>query len=165
MIDNLSLAWAFRITAIICGVMNLLAVALIRNRNQTIKPPQLGFDTKLLVRYDVLLLLGWGFLSMLGHITLLYSLPDFSASIRLSKTQAAAISAYLNLGIAIGRPMAGFVSDRLGRIEVAGVLTAFCGVTCLAIWIPAKGYGVTIFFAIVSGAVVGVFWMVSSSWW
>jgi MFS family permease len=161
MIDNISLAWAFRITAIICGTMNLAAVALIRNRNAAIKPPQIGFDTKLLVRYDVFLLLAWGFLSMLGYITLLYSLPDFSGSIGLDKTQAAAISAYLNLGIAIGRPAVGFVSDRLGRIEVAGWLTFFCGLTCFAIWIPAKTYGLTIFFSIVSGAVVGVFWMVS----
>jgi MFS family permease len=163
MIDNISLAWSFRITAIICGVMNLLSVALIRNRNHAIKPPQLGFDTKLLVRYDVFLLLAWGFMSMLGYITLLYSLPDFSASSGLSTSQAAAISAYLNLGIALGRPMAGLVSDKLGRIEVAGVLTAFCGVLCFAIWIPAKSYGVAILFAIVSGAVVGVFWMVSRS--
>jgi MFS family permease len=95
------------------------------------------------------------------NITLLYSLPDFSASIGLSTSQSAAISAYLNLSTALGRPMAGFVSDKLGRIEVAGVLTAFCGVLCFAIWIPAKSYGVAILFAIVSGAVVGVFWMVS----
>ncbi|KUJ12631.1 MFS general substrate transporter [Mollisia scopiformis] len=159
MIDSISLAWSFRITAIVCGVMNLLAVALIRNRNAAVKPPQLGFDTKLLLRYDVLLMLGWGFLSMLGYITLLYSLPNFSESIGLNKNQAAAISAYLNLGVAIGRPMIGLTSDRLGRIEVAGFMTFFCGVTCFAIWIPAKVYGVTIFFAIISGAVVGVFWM------
>ena len=163
MIDHISLAWSFRITAAICGIMNLSAVALIRNRNAAIRPPQLGFDTKLLFRYDVFLLLAWGFLSMLGYITLLYSLPDFSKTIGLSKTQAAAISAYLNLGTAIGRPMIGFVSDRLGRIEVAGVLTFFCGLTCFAIWIPAKSYAVAIVFAIISGAVVGVFWMVRTA--
>lgn len=159
MIDHLSLPWAFRVTALICGVMNLLAVALIRNRNETIKPPLLGFDRKLLVRYDVLLLLGWGFLSMLGYITILYSLSDFALEIGISKTQAAAISAFLNLGIAVGRPVIGLVSDRLGRIEVAGVLTFFCGLICFAIWIPARSYGLTIFFALVAGAVVGVFWM------
>ncbi len=53
MIDHISLPWSFRITALICGVMNLLAIAVIRNRNSSIKPPQLGFDTKLLLRYDV----------------------------------------------------------------------------------------------------------------
>jgi len=160
MIDNISLAWSFRITAAICGVMNLLATALIRNRNAAIKPPQLGFDTKLIRRYDVLLVLAWGFTSMLGYITLLYSLPAFSRTIGLSKTQGAAISAYLNLGTAVGRPMVGFITDKYGRIEVTGIFTFLCGVTCFAIWIPATSYGVTILFAILSGAVVGVFWMV-----
>jgi len=70
MIDNISLAWSLRITAVICVVMNLLAVALIRNRHAAIRPPQLGFDTKLLVRYDVLLMLAWGFITMLGYIVL-----------------------------------------------------------------------------------------------
>lgn len=102
-----------------------------------------------------------GFLSILGYITFLYSLPDFSGSIGLSKTQAAATSAYLNLGTAIGRPAIGFVSDKLGRIEVAGWLSFFCGLTCFAIWIPAKDYAVAIVFAIISDAVVAVFWMVS----
>lgn len=159
MIDNISLAWAFRITAVLAGVMNLAAVALIRNRNHIIHPPQLAFDTKLLFRYDIFLLISWGFISMLGYITLLYSLPAFAGSIGLSKSQAAAVSAFLNLGIAIGRPLVGLVSDRFGRIEVAGLFTLFCGLSCFAIWLPAKDYGVSILFAIVSGAVVGVFWM------
>jgi MFS family permease len=158
-IDHLSLPWAFRITALVCGVMNLVAVALIRNRNATIKPPLLGFDTKLLVRYDVLLFLGWGFLNMVGYITILYSLSNFARDIGLDASQAAAISAFLNLGIAVGRPIIGLVSDKLGRIEVAGVLTCFSGLICFAIWIPARQYGVVIFFALISGAVVGVFWM------
>jgi MFS family permease len=98
---------------------------------------------------------------MLGYMTLLYSLPNFADSIGLNGSQAAAISAYLNLGIALGRPAVGWASDRWGRIEIAGLLTGFCGLMCFAIWIPARTYGVTILFAILSGAVVGVFWMVS----
>ncbi|MCJ1367174.1 hypothetical protein MMC16_006306 [Acarospora aff. strigata] len=159
MIRNISLAWSFRIIAVITGVMNLTATMLIRNRNAIIRPPQLGFDTKLLRRPDVLLLLFWGFTSMLGYITLLYSLPDFADSLGLTKTQAASIAAYLNLGTAIGRPLIGVASDRFGRLEVAGLLTLFCGVTCFAIWIPATSYGILVFFAILNGGILGVFWM------
>jgi MFS family permease len=159
-IDNISLGWAFRITAFITVLMNSLAVALTRDRNATVRPPLLGFDTKLLFRHDVFLLLGWAFISMLGYITILYSVSDFSGSIGLSKQHAAAISAFLNLGTAVGRPLTGFVSDRYGRIQTAGLCTFFCGFLCFVIWIPAKTYGVTILFAILSGAVVGVFWMV-----
>lgn len=162
MIDSISLAWSLRITGIIVGVMNLIAALTIRNRNKAIKPPQRGFDTKLLRRYDVLLLLAWGFISMLGYTTLLFSLSDFARSIGLSASQASSITAFLNLGTAIGRPLIGVVSDRYGRLETAGIITLVCGVTCFAIWLPARSYGVTIFFAIVVGAILGVFWMVST---
>ncbi|KAL2049725.1 hypothetical protein ABVK25_010066 [Lepraria finkii] len=162
MIDSISLAWSLRITGIIVGVMNLIAALMIRNRNKAIKPPQRGFDTKLLRRYDVLLLLAWGFISMLGYTTLLFSLSDFARSIGLSASQASSITAFLNLGTAIGRPLIGVVSDRYGRLETAGIITLVCGVTCFAIWLPAGSYGVTIFFAIVVGAILGVFWMTAA---
>jgi MFS family permease len=161
MIDKISLAWAFRITACMTAVMNSFGVLLARDRNRTVRPPLIGFDTNILFRYDVVLLLGWAFISMLGYITILYSLSDFSASIGLSKTNAAAISAFLNLGTAVGRPFTGWISDRCGRIKVAGICTFFCGFLCFAVWIPATSYGVTTLFAILSGAVVGVFWMVN----
>ncbi len=160
-IKHKSLAWSFRITAIVSSVMLFIATILIRNRNETVKPPQRGFDINLLLRYDVGLLLAWSVISMLGCITLLFSLPDFSRSIGLSSSQAAAISAFLNLGTAIGRPLIGIVSDRYGRIETAGFLTFVCGLSCLVIWLPGTTYGVVTFFALINGAILGVFWMVS----
>ncbi|KAK2744108.1 hypothetical protein FQN55_006976 [Onygenales sp. PD_40] len=158
-IRRISLEWAFRVTAIIVIVMLLLATALIRTRNEAIRPPQRGFDSKLLRRADVLLVLSWSFISMLGYMTLLYSLPDYGRSIGLSKSQAASVNAILNLGTAIGRPLIGISSDRFGRLQVAGVLTGFCGLICFAIWIPGTSYGVLILFALISGGILGVFWV------
>ncbi|KAH8602576.1 MFS transporter, MCP family, solute carrier family 16, member 6 [Bisporella sp. PMI_857] len=159
MIDNVSFCWSLRITAAMCTVMNTTAVAVLRNRNSTIRPPQLAFDTKLLRRYDVLLVLSWAFITMLGYITLIYSVSDFTKSLGLSSSQAAAISAFLNVGAAVGRPLIGLISDRYGRIETSGIFTFLSGLICFAIWIPAKTYGVTILFAILTGAMSGVFWM------
>lgn len=159
-IDNISLGWALRIIGITSGLMNIIATCLIRNRNAVIRPPMRAFDTGLLRRLPVVLLLSWGFFSILGYMTLLYSLPDFARSIGLSKTQAAATAAYLNLGTAVGRPIVGIISDRFGRIRVAGIVTFLNVVTVFAIWLPADSYGVTVFYALVNGAILGVFWMV-----
>ena len=159
MIEKISLAWALRVTGIIPGVMNVIAALMIRNRNKTIKPPQRGFDTKLLRRYDVFLLLSWAFVSILGYTTVLFSLSDFARSIGLSANKAAAVTAFLNLGTAIGRPLVGLVSDHYGRMETAGVLTLISGILCFAIWLPATSYGVSILFVIIGGAIFGVFWM------
>ena len=159
MIENISLAWSLRITGITAGTMNVVAALMIRNRNKAIKPPQRGFDTKLLRRYDVFLLLSWASISMLGYMTILFSLSDFARSIGLSASKAAAVTAFLNLGTAIGRPLVGVASDYFGRMEMAGMLTLICGIMCFAIWLPATSYGVTILFVIIGGAIFGVFWM------
>lgn len=163
MIRRLGLAWALRITGIIAFGCTFVAVIFVKDRNTSVRPEQRPFDTDLIRRPEVLLLLAWGFLSMLGYISLLYSLSDFALSIGLSSTKASQITAYLNLGTAVGRPFVGIASDRFGRFELAVSTTFLCGVLCVAVWIPAMSFGVTILFAVLSGAVLGMFWQVCSS--
>ena len=160
-IQSLGVGWALRITGFMALVANALAILVIRDRNQTIRPTQLGFDTTLLRQYRVILLLSWAFCSMFGYIVLLFSLSDFALSIGLSRSQATDMIGLLNVGTAIGRPLIGIFSDRWSRIDTAGVLTLLCGVSCFAFWVPATSYGLTAFFVILCGAIVGVFWMVS----
>lgn len=159
-ITKVSLAWALRVTGLISGVFLILATMLIRTRNEAIQPSQRGFDPHLLRRAESLLLLCWAFISMLGYMVILFSLPDFARSIGLSAEQASVVNAILNLGTAIGRPLIGLASDHFGRINVAGVLTCLCGLLCFMLWLPATSYGLLLFFALIIGGIFGVFWMV-----
>jgi MFS family permease len=160
MIKNIGLSWALRITGIATLVACTIATLLIRDRNRHIQPPQLAFDTKLLRRYEVILLLLWAFISMFGYITLLFSLSDFALSIGLTPAQGTDVVGFLNLGTAVGRPIIGIASDRFSRINTAGVLTMVCGLSCFAFWLPATTFGLTVFFSLICGAILGVFWMV-----
>ena len=180
MIQRLGLGWALRITGILSLVGNLIGTALIRDRNHIVKPPQLGFAMHLLRRYDCLLLLAWGFTSMLGYMVILYSVSSYAVQVvGLSQAQAGIVTAVLNLGTGIGRPIVGYVSDGYGRIEVAGAMTLGCSVLVWAFWIPANNYGVLCVFGllsgafrcrldrqqadrILSGAILGVFWMTAA---
>jgi len=99
---------------------------------------------------------------MFGYVILLFSLSDFARSIGLGSSQAAAVTALLNLGTAVGRPLVGVMSDRFGRIETAALITFLCFVSVFAIWVPATSYGALIFFAVINGGILGVFWMVRS---
>ena len=161
MIDNISLEWSLRITGIITFVMNATATALIKDRDRIVQPRQHPFDSILLRRCDVWLLLLWSFISMLGYITLLYSLPDFGLSIGLSDAQATNLIVLMNLGVAMGRPCIGVLSDRFGRILVTAILTMVCGIVCFLLWLPADSFGATAIFAMISGALLGIFWIVS----
>jgi MFS family permease len=162
MLKRIGPGWTLRATGLMSFAANSIAVLLIRHRNHIIKPPQLAFDLRLLRRIDVVLLLSWSFLSMLGYVVLLFSLPDFATSIGLTQMQATNIAGFLNLGTAVGRPMIGILSDRFSRIDSAAVVTFICGVSCIAFWIPATSYALTIFFSIICGATLWVFWMVEN---
>jgi MFS family permease len=161
MIQSMGLAWTLRTTGLIALAANVTATLFIRDRNHHIRPAQLAFDVTLLRRYEVILLLLWAFISMFGYITLLFSLSDFATSIHLSRSQATDIVGFLNLGTAVGRPIIGILSDRFSRTNTAAVLTLACGLICFALWLPATSFGLTVFFALVCGAILGVFWMVS----
>lgn len=162
LIRNVSLAWALRVTGIVCFVGNALGTALIRDRNAQVKPDQLGFAVHLLRRYDCLLLLVWAFTNVLGYIVILYSVSSYAVEVvGLTQKQAGALTAMLNLGTGLGRPAAGLVSDRWGRVRVAGCITLACAVVVFAVWMPARSYAVLVFFSLVSGAILGVYWMVS----
>ncbi|USW56619.1 Putative major facilitator superfamily, MFS transporter superfamily [Septoria linicola] len=160
MIEQISLAWALRITGILCFVGNLTATLLVKDRNHVVKPPQLGFATHLLKRYDCLLLLSWCFINLFGYMALLYSLSNYAVVVvGLTQSQASILTAVLNLGTGFGRPAIGLASDRLGRIEVAACATLINAILIFGMWIPGNSYGVLIVFSILAGAFIGTFWM------
>jgi MFS family permease len=159
-IQRFTIGWALRITGIIAFAANLAAIIAIRDRNDVIRPSQLGFDAQLLHRYEVMLLLAWAFISMLGYVVLLFSLSDFALSIGLTRAQATDVVGLLNVRTAVGRPIIGVLSDRWSRIDTAGVLTLLCGLSCFVLWLPATSSALTVVFSTICGAIVGVFWMV-----
>lgn len=143
MIERLSLAWAFRILGIVSFGANLVCAILVKDRNKEVGSSQLAFDVRLFRRVEFLLLLGYGLFSMLGYIVLLFSLPNYAASVGMTSKQGATIGALLNLGQGLGRPPIGYFSDSIGRINVAGLMTFLSGLFALVIWTFADGYGVS----------------------
>lgn len=157
-IPRLGLSWAFRILGILACCVNLVCANLLRDRNKLVGSRLTAFHFPLLRRPEFLLFLGWGIFNMLGYVALLFSLANFALSVGLSPHQGSIVSALLNLGQALGRPPVGMFSDRLGRINIATLLTFLCGFFCLVIWIFAESMGVVCFFAVLVGTVAGTYW-------
>jgi MFS family permease len=131
---------------------------LLKDRNKIIGTTHIPFDIKLLKRVEFLLLSGYGWFSMLAYVVLIFSLANYANAIGLNASQASVVSATLNLGQALGRPPIGYFSDGMGRINMAALMTFLSGLFALAVWIPAKTYGVLIFYSIIGGSVAGTFW-------
>ena len=161
MIQDISLPWAFRITAIVTFVLNVVCVFLMRDRNQQIVPNQKAFDLGLLKRPELLLIIGWAFFSALGYTMILFSLPDNTAKLGLTVRQGAITGALANLGMGIGRPIVGFFSDRFGRLNMVAGATFLCSLYCLCVWTSATSYAQILVFAILGGTVLGTWYAVS----
>lgn len=162
-VEKVGLPWTYRILAFCSLAMNLIGSLMLKDRKTTSSGTNRNndhkaFDLRDYGRVQVVLVVVWGLLTELGFITLLYSLPNYATSIGLTARQGSVIGAMLNLGLGVGRPLVGYYSDVLGRINMATIMTCLCGVLCLAIWVPAKTFPVLIVFALLSGSVMGTFW-------
>ncbi|KAF5013323.1 hypothetical protein FDECE_673 [Fusarium decemcellulare] len=158
MIRNLGVAYAFRILGILAFVVNTSCVLLIKDRNKANGSKQSAFDASLLKRWEYLLLLGFSIFTMLGYFILILTLANYANEIGLDSSKAAIISALFNGAQAIGRPLIGYFSDSVGRMNMAGSMTFLAGVLSLAVWINAKTYGMLLFYTISEGLVAGNFW-------
>ncbi|KAA8911064.1 hypothetical protein TRICI_003945 [Trichomonascus ciferrii] len=158
MIDNLGLAYAFRILGILAFVVNTSCILLIKDRNKAVGSNQSAFDVGLFKKYEYILLLGFSVFTMLGYFILIFSLANFANFIGLNSSQASLSSALFNLAQAIGRPLIGYFSDTTGRINMASSMTFVAGVLALVIWTNTSNYGVLLFFSFIEGLFAGNFW-------
>lgn len=155
-IRNLGIDWAYRILAIVSAMVNIVCALLMRTRYAA-RP--LALDWSLLKRKEYLIILCYGFVTMLGYFILIFTLANYANTIGLNASQASWIPALFMIGQAIGRPIIGRLSDLYGHIRVTSLLSMLCGVFCLTIWLNANSFGSLIAFALLSGMVAGVFWV------
>lgn len=151
MIQNISLAWAFRITAIITFAVNSIVIVVLRDRIKVISARYRSFDLSLLRNLGFVSVILWGFVMLFGYVSVMYSLSDFAVSVGLSQQQGSVITGMFSAGIMIGRPTMGFVGDTIGRINLSIICTICTALTCFVIWMFAMSYGVMIFFALIHG--------------
>lgn len=159
MIQTLGFRWAFRVLGIVSFAVNLACGMLVRERKVSSREKKrMQIRLSLLREPRYVLFLTWGFLSVLGYISLLFSLASYARAIGLSSDTGSLASAVLNLGQALGRPLVGALSDRFGRIRVPAVATALCGVLCMVFW-PFTTHKASLFaFSTLAGMEAGTIW-------
>lgn len=158
MIRNISLTWAFRILGVLAFTVNTTCVLLIRDRAEPTKAKKVTMEFALFKSGGFDLLVGFSFFTIFGYFILIYSLANYGEKIGLTSSQASLISGVFNLGQAVGRPLIGYFSDSVGRVNMTGITTFLAGAVCLAVWVNAQSYGLLMFFAIFEGLFAGNFW-------
>ncbi|KAK3374491.1 major facilitator superfamily domain-containing protein [Lasiosphaeria ovina] len=153
-------AWTWRILGFTSLAANVTCALLVRERppSASTRRSRHSFNPRDFARTQVILILCWGFLAEFGYVTLWYGLPSYATSVGLSPSQGAVVQALLSTGLGLGRPLIGWYSDRIGRINMALATTMTAAVLCLTLWILARNYAGLLVFAAMVGVVSGTFW-------
>lgn len=114
---KLGLGWTYRLLALCSLGVNGICAALIKDRNKMVKPKQNYLDWREFGHVEVILVIVWGFLSELGYIVLLYSLPHYATTIGLTQSQGSVVGAVFNVGLGVFRPLVGYLSDHCKSIS------------------------------------------------
>ncbi|KAL4769230.1 major facilitator superfamily domain-containing protein [Aspergillus nidulans var. acristatus] len=108
-------------------------------------------------RYEVWQFLTWSFFSVMGFMVIWFSLSTYSRSIGLSTAQGSIVTAVMNVGQIVGRPLVGYYNDAVGRINIATAATFVSGVLCLSLWVWSRSYASILCFAFFGGSLFGTF--------
>ncbi|KAL1883844.1 hypothetical protein VTK73DRAFT_7632 [Phialemonium thermophilum] len=158
MISHLGLAWAFRILAILAFVVNGICSFTLRDRNKAVGAVHSAFHKGVFKRFEFWLFVMWGFFSILGYIIVIFSLPDYGQKVGFSASQGSIVAAMFNLSQGIGRPMIGLVSDKVGRINVAGLGTLIASLAAFFLWIFAGKFYPGLIIYSLFGMFAGILW-------
>lgn len=145
MIQHLSLAWAYRITAIVVFVSTLTATLLTREvrprESRKLSVARSLFDHSIFRFAGYKYILIWGLFSLLGYVTTQFTITKYAVSyLGLSQTQGSNLAALLSAGMAFGRPALGLIADRYGRVNAAIFFSCISGLMCLFIWMFGKTF-------------------------
>jgi MFS family permease len=166
MITSLGLAWAFRILAIISFVVVGFCSVILKDRNKAIGAVHVAFHKGLLEKTEYWLYVSWGFFAMLAYVITVFSLADYCEQVGFTAQQGSIVSAMFNcesltiitpdggdadrliVSQGVGRPLIGLVSDRVGRINIAGLSALLACLSTFFLWIFAgKFYAGVIIYA------------------
>ncbi|KAM0695386.1 hypothetical protein Q7P36_005745 [Cladosporium allicinum] len=154
-IHRLGIAWAFRIHCLLVACTGLPAAFVIQER-VPYKPSGL-VDWTLFRNKTFVLLFFAGALGIFPIFVPPYCMPTFAESIGLSSGTGAGLVAAFNAASAIGRISSGFLSDKIGSVNVALMSMSLLGTTMFLIWPFASTLGVLIVFVLIAGVAVGGF--------
>lgn len=160
MIQKYGISWSYRILAIVQFFVNTVCGLLIRDRNKDVGTTPIMFQLGLFTQWQYWCFLLWGTLNVMGFTSVLFSLDDFSRTIGLKAQQGSIITAALNIGQIIGRPGMGKISDVIGPLNMAALMSFVTTILCFLMWPFVTSYGAVIAFAVLTGIFFGGIWTV-----
>jgi MFS family permease len=164
------MAWALRMEAIVCGFMLSLSILLIKtyrplkDESGSSKPfiiEMFSFLTRfdLIRQLPIFCLILWNVIYGLTYTILLFSLSSYATSIGLSYKQGSNVTTVQSVAQTVGRPLLGFMSDKIGRVNATVLATTIIVILVFFFWIFVTTYSQLLAFGFLIGLFLGVNWV------
>lgn len=147
--------WALRCQSIISFGMIWIAISILRSRSKNAKIEFTLIDMQCLRCTGFWFFCLYVSTCMFGYVVVLYTLVNFTTSLGYSEYQGSIVSAMVQLGSCLGRPIVGLTADKIGSITMALIAYTLCTIFSLSMWIPARNYATLIVFALIMGSLMG----------
>ncbi|KAI9311979.1 major facilitator superfamily domain-containing protein [Dichotomocladium elegans] len=162
LISKYGIAWAFRITGLVCLGICALGVLLIKDRipralrkTMPIKSP---IQLSILTNMDFVIWLFGAVIGLLGYLTPMFYLPRYAAHIGINTTDASNLLGILCAMNAVGRIVFGIIADRVGRLNMFMIASLLAGLLTLLLWPFAASYNALLAYAILWGFSCGTYY-------
>lgn len=158
LVEEVGFPWAMRTCGFLILFLMIIAIFTIRpfsppqphpvTRAQLVKPLK---EPNFLLLLTGFVLLSYGFFAPINY------LPSQAISAGMSTSLAQYLVSMFNAGSLIGRLVAGFLADKVGRYNCYIVVCYMSGIWILALWLPASGDASLIAFAVLFGFFSGAY--------
>jgi MFS family permease len=155
-IQQRSVFWAIRAQAITAfGLISIVTIFIRSKTPRKSSSIKVSDDLIVYIQKDFYLLALFLIFCIFGYVIVLYTLAKFTTSMGYTDYQGSIVSAMVQLGSLIGRPIVGQFGDKIGPVTVSSICYLLCGILCFAMWVPARSLGVMVVFALFEGAMMG----------
>lgn len=145
--------WALRAQAIISAVLVLIGVLLVKTKKHATVFTPIDMAT---IKCTAFWILCFYYITcMFGYVVVLYSMANIAASLGFSQYQGAIVATMVQVGFCYGRPLIGFISDKLGPATVTSFCYYMATILTLGMLIPARNYATLIMLGLLEGTFIG----------
>ncbi|CAK7897837.1 probable transporter Mch2p [[Candida] anglica] len=103
----------------------------------------------------IILAVWYGFV-LFGYMILVFSMSAYASSVGLTPSQGSILTALLNAGQVLGRPIFGSIADRYGRVNFSIVNCIVITILIFTYWINATSFAALCPFVIFAGMTMGI---------
>ncbi|KAI9495835.1 major facilitator superfamily domain-containing protein [Zychaea mexicana] len=166
LISEYGIPWAYRILGLFSLGICCVGTILVKDRlprsyrkNLLLKSP-VQWSMFKMADFDIWLV--GAVIALMGYLSPMFYLPKYAAEIGINETDSSNLLGILCAMNGVGRLVLGYIADKIGRLNMFLIASAFAGVCTFIIWPFATSYDILLVYSILWGFSCGTYYALAA---